>query len=69
MDEALRKELLAMRAGNLRVRDELGAPRVEAVHRRNASKSWRNIDGPMASWWARTNRISSAACWRSSRRR
>jgi hypothetical protein len=47
VDEALRKELLAMRAEDLRVREELlrngelghgYAPRMEAVHRQNAAR-------------------------------
>jgi hypothetical protein len=47
MNEALREELVAMRKEDLRVRDELlqsgdlgkgYAPRMEAVHRKNASR-------------------------------
>ena len=47
MDEALREELIAMRAEDLRVREELlnsgelgggYAPRMEAIHRRNAAR-------------------------------
>jgi hypothetical protein len=47
MDQALREELMAMRAEDLRVRDELlqsgelgqgYAPQMEAVHRKNASR-------------------------------
>ena len=73
LDEALREELTAMRAEDLRVRDELlrsgelgqgYAPRMEAVHRRNASRlqeiiaqhGWPDIelvgsDGAMAAWF------------------
>ena len=47
VDEALREELIAMRAEDLRVREELlqsgelgqgYAPRMEAIHRKNASR-------------------------------
>ena len=73
MDEALREELIAMRAEDLRVREELlnsgelgggYAPRMEAVHRRNAARlreiiakhGWPDrdlvgADGTLAAWF------------------
>ena len=73
MDEALREELIAMRAEDLRVRDELlqsgeldqgYAPRMEAVHRKNAARlreiitehGWPDrdlvgTDGTLAAWF------------------
>jgi hypothetical protein len=73
LDDALREELTAMRAEDLRVREELSqsgelgqgyAPRMEAVHRRNASRlqeivaehGWPDrelvgADGTLAAWF------------------
>jgi uncharacterized protein DUF6624 len=73
VDEALREELLAMRAEDLRVREELlesgelgysYAPRMEVVHRKNASRlqeiiaehGWPDrelvgADGTLAAWF------------------
>lgn len=73
MNEALREELIAMREEDLRVRDELlqsgdlgkgYAPRMEAVHRKNASRlqqiiaehGWPDAelvgsDGTLAAWF------------------
>jgi hypothetical protein len=79
VNEALREELIAMRKEDLRVRDELlqsgelgkgYAPRIEAVHRKNASRlqqiiaehGWPDAelvgsDGTLAAWFVAQHAI------------
>lgn len=81
MDETLREELIAMRAEDLRVREELiksaemdgrgYVPRMEAVHRANASRlreiiaehGWPDrelvgVDGTLAAWFIAQHSIA-----------